>query len=145
MGAQQLLLRRRGPEVNITARSVVQTDSVVAPATANATASYSLRSDGVLRLNAATDISGEWLGVGGSAANYEVRFTHLSGTAPAGVTYGAWLNLGTTRTFTQNATRFTNGFTSVTGDVRVEIGRAGLATALDTADITITAEAERSP
>lgn len=146
MGAQQLLLRQRGAPVRITDRAVGQSDVAVAPATASATATYALLNTGVLRLNGVTDVTGEWLiPPTASASDYEARFTHLGGDVPSGVTYGVWLNSGTTRGFSLTATRTTNGTTSLAGNVRVEIGRAGLNTAEVTADIAIQADAERTP
>lgn len=143
MGAQQLLLRKRGVEVRVTSRTVLNNVAVAAPGTANATASYALQSSGVLRLNAVSDITGEWL-VSGVASNYEVRFTHQSGTVPSGVTYGAWLALSSTRTPSLSASRSTTpGITSSTGAILVELRRAGgSGVVLSSATVTVTAEAE---
>ncbi|MCO7225931.1 hypothetical protein [Pleionea sp. CnH1-48] len=71
----------------------------------------------------------------GSASDYDIRFTHLSGNTPSGV-FNSWMNLSRTRRFTLS----TNG-SHKTCSVRVEIRKAGANTVLVFNDYHIHVEA----
>lgn len=103
----------------------------------NATATYRLESDGDIGAtsgdNTVLDV-GDWITPQTNMASYEARATTLSGT-PVG-TMGAWLNLGSTRTWTLTRSSVGIGSASFT----LEIRRASDGSVLDTATITLEAE-----
>lgn len=104
---------------------------------ATATAGIRLGFDGVaatLRNGGAFPISGQWL-LGGSAADYDARWTTTSGTLSGG-NNGVWENLGNTRQWTRNRT--VNGVTTCWGTL--EIRPAGGGATLVSATIDLTAE-----
>lgn len=102
-------------------------------------AKYNLRSTGVGRFyremdGGYTNIPGEWR-LSGVSADYQVRWTHLSGdapTTPTGPALGAWgtLNLGA-----EISLFSTTG--SLECDVLCEIRRASDSVVLDTATIQL--------
>lgn len=122
---------------NVTANSI-QVNPV------DATAQYSLTSSGDIRAtagnNTLVDI-GDWISPKGGASNfYEARATVTSGSLTTGTT-GAWLGLGTTRTWT--LTQSSAGLTS-TCIFTVEIRRASDSVVVDSATITLTANKDIS-
>lgn len=106
--------------------------TVTTPSTA--TASYSLENDGDIAVNGADD--GDWITPKAAAgADYECRATVLSGSFTSG-TFGSWLALNTTRTWT--LVRSTIG--TSTASMTLEIRRASDGTVLDSATINFSAE-----
>lgn len=105
---------------------------VVLPGTG--VAGYELRSDGgAYLLNQATyvRVTDEWKG-SGSAADYEVRATIVSGTLTTG-TVGSWVSLSTTRGWDrENSTSLAS-----TTVLTIEIRRASDSVVLTTATITL--------
>lgn len=83
--------------------------------------------------------SGTWM-AGGTASEYEARWTTTSGALSSG-TASTWLNLGTTRAWGRNETR--NGYysSSVTGTFEVRMA-ASPYTVLSTTTVTMTADVE---
>jgi hypothetical protein len=113
----------------------VPTDSdtveAISPATATATVTF----DNTGAYTIGDDSGGSWMiGLGGVAADYEIRWTNTSGTLSTG-TVGAWLNLGTSRSW--DVSRSGVGGKSCTGTV--EIRRASDSVVLATGSIAITA------
>jgi hypothetical protein len=104
----------------------------------SATAGYRLDSDGAayqtVFSGAYVAIGGEWL-LSGSAADYEARATKVSGTTPSG-TLGSWLALSSDRTWSLTTTA---GNASCV--LTIEIRNATTLAVLDTATITLEAEA----
>lgn len=112
------------------------TRAVLSPA--SATVYYSLNSNGLLYGGASTGAYLEnWLDEPAlyDTADYEVRFTHVSGTVLAGP-YNTWLNLGTTRTLSMTQ--------SVVGTQQsvldVEIRPAGGGSVLTSSRVTMNAQ-----
>jgi hypothetical protein len=104
---------------------------------ASATASFALASDGDIdRTTGTNSISdqGDWISPQINMASYECRADVLSGTLTSGTT-GAWINLGTTRTWTLQRT--TNG--TSTASFTLQIRRASDAVVLDSATISLSA------
>jgi hypothetical protein len=137
-----MLFLSGGSSVRITDRSIEDTDFVILPATAFAEATYQLGSDGVARFLRASEGNGvyspEWL-LGGSASNYEVRFTSLSGS-PSAVAFDTWLPLTSSRSVSVSASQPGFGETTNTGTVKVEI-RTSSGLILSSATITLSATA----
>lgn len=103
-------------------------------------AGYRIDSDGnVYKIEGAAVTSiGTWL-LSGSAADYEVRFTNNSGTAPSGSALATWLNCGTDRDWTN--TDPTTDLSPVESSNTVELRRAGGTGAiLDSATIDLYSE-----
>lgn len=99
---------------------------------------FSLQNDGDIAINNATgDLTdtGDWLTPKNNMADYEARATVLSGSLSTGVT-GAWLNLGTTRTWTLNSPASGVSNASFT----IEIRRASDSEVLATATVNLEAE-----
>ena len=117
-----------GPRVNL--QGLDSTDNETDPA--DASASYSLTSAGLE--DVVPGGSGTWL-LSGSASDYEVRATVVSGSVTSG-TLNTWLGLGTTRTWTR--TRTTVGSSAVT--LQIEIRLAATGTVIATAQTTLTAQ-----
>lgn len=121
--------------------TVALTDhSVSAVTTTGAPGAYfSLNSDGTASWQRTTTsttsgtYTGEWL-TGGTPSDYECYATVTSGGVTSGTT-GAWLNLGTTRSWA--CTRSTDGTTSAT--LTVQIRKSGTTTTLASATITLVA------
>ena len=103
---------------------------------ADSEARYQLTSAGVANKYTETTgyvaISGEWL-LGGSASDYEARFTPTIGTLTSGPT--GWNALSSTREWT--VARTSVGSKSCTGTI--EIGLLGTSTAIDSATIVLSA------
>lgn len=99
---------------------------------AGAVASYSIGTDGYVRINGVP--FGTWL-KSGLAAAYDVHATVVSGSVSSGTT-GSWLPLTSTQTWSRN--RATVGLNSVT--LFIEIALTGTTVALDSATVTIEAE-----
>lgn len=125
--------------VAISNRSVV--GSTFEPNDASAT--YRLLNTGVaqeIEQGVTTNIPSEWL-LGGSASDFEVRATLSSGTAPSGGdVLGSYLNLGTSRSWTQSLALASGVTGTRTCVLLVEIRPAGGGSVLDSASITITAQ-----
>lgn len=121
--------------VALTAHSVLASNEG-----SQAAAGVRISNDGVLRriLNASVDApwAGEWL-LGGSAADYDVRWTTTSGSLSTG-SNGVWENAGTTRTWTR--TRGVAGSIKCTGTL--EIRPAGGGATLASANISLEADYE---
>lgn len=143
MGIQQLMLGGVW-QVVLTDHGVNDYDFATAPSTANASAQFNLALDGTAnydRLSGSDGTyDGEWLRYG-NPADFEVRFTVVSGSFSSG-TFGSWLNLGTTRLIAVTASRSTIGTTLNNGSATVEIRDASSGNILATATVTLTAIAE---
>lgn len=103
-----------------------------------ASASYELTNAGdinrITTLGGTVDI-GDWVTPKAAAgAAYECRATVTAGALSSGTT-GTWLNLATTRTWTVNE----NGGSSSSATLTIDIGRAGLNTAIVSATIVLNA------
>jgi hypothetical protein len=83
--------------------------------------------------------SGTWRG-GGASSDYDAYWTTTSGTLSGG-TAGAWLNLGTSRTWQKLNT--TNGFSTQTcvGTLQIRLAASPF-TVLSTTTVTLTAVVE---
>lgn len=103
---------------------------------ADATASYALESDGDIATNLVD--SGDWITPKAAAgADYECRATVVSGTFTSG-TFGSWLALSSTRTWTLTQTTLGTS----TASMLIEIRRASDGTVLDSATISFEATVE---
>lgn len=115
--------------INIADGSASRTQT--SPATA--TASYSLESDGDLVVNL-SDV-GDWITPKSAAgADYECRATVLSGSFTSG-TFGSWLALNSTRTWTLQQ----SGVGNTTASMTLEIRRASDGAVLDSATLNFSA------
>lgn len=104
----------------------------------DATCSYSLNSTG-----SQTDSDGgnrNWITPTSNAGNYSARMTLNSGSAYTSGTVGAWLNLGTTRTWSLTESR--NGVFSSSNSGTIEIRRDSDSVVVASATITMLAEVE---
>lgn len=103
------------------------------------TATYSVQNDGKVR-DHSSNVVETWLESWGSAADYDVRATLQTGTSPSGAALATWLNLGTSRSWslTDNDT---DPEIEVTCQLLIEIGLSGAGSAIDSATVTITANA----
>jgi hypothetical protein len=120
---------------------IVITDQTITDATGggrNATAGYRLTSGGQVQsqINLTFTTLEQWCTPTTEASNYEVLVTVTSGSLSTG-TAGSWLALSSTQTWTRTAT-IGNSNTCV---FTVEIRRVGTATVLDSATITLEADA----
>lgn len=105
-----------------------------------ASAAIRMGSDGLQSsfVNNSQSIDGAWVTPTTSAANWEVRATLVSGTAPTGSALNTWLALTTPRTWTTSAT--VEG-TTVTSTIQLEFRRAStLVVDPNTPTFTLTAE-----
>ncbi len=84
--------------------------------------------DGGLPSMTTTNYAGQWLG-GGSASDYECRWTTLTGTLITGSATGVWLNCGTTRSWTNSQSGSASG--------TLAFRPAGGGAVLDSATITL--------
>lgn len=117
------------------------TDRTVTDATGgsrNATAGYRLTSGGQVQsqINLTFTTLEQWCTPTTEASNYEVLVTVTSGSLSTG-TAGSWLALSSTQTWTRTATIGTANTCVFT----VEIRRVGTFTVLDSATITLEADA----
>ena len=105
----------------------------------NALTGYRLTSAGLAQsqVNATFTTVETWCTPTGEAVNYEVLVTVTAGTLTSG-TSGSWIALSTTRTWTRDAAIGTNELCTFT----VQIRRVGSGTVLDTATITLNADAQ---
>lgn len=124
----------------ISASGISVTDQTIAGSEfdpSDSEARYQLTSAGAANKYTETSgyvaISGEWL-LGGSASDYECRFTPTIGTLTSGPT--GWNALSSTREWT--VARTSPGSKSCTGTI--EIGLVGTSTAIDSATIVLSAE-----
>jgi hypothetical protein len=101
---------------------------------ADATATYALTNTGLEQRTGLSDNT--WL-LSGSASDYDVRATLLTGTLTSGTT-GSWLSLGTTRSWVRTRTLNIPGTDVVT--LTIDLSLAGAATIIATASVTIEAE-----
>lgn len=87
-------------------------------------------------------IAGQWINMRptdvATAAAYDIRVQHTGGTAPTGSALNTWLNLGTTRSWS-NFVTFSGGFAQTSTTVLVEIRNATTLAVVDSATITWTA------
>ena len=104
----------------------------------NATAGYRLTSGGQVQsqINLTFTTLEQWCTPTTEASNYEVLVTVTSGSLSTG-TAGSWLALSSTQTWTRTAT-IGNSNTCV---FTVQIRRVGTTTVLDSATITLEADA----
>lgn len=116
--------------------TVVITDRTVSKAgLASQTATYTIDNDKTVKNHAGTTLE-TWL-TGGAVADYEVRATLSSGTAPSG-TLGSWMNCATDRSW--SVTNAAADDTTITSVILVEIRDAASPnTVRDNATITIQA------
>lgn len=99
----------------------------------SATVYYMLSTDGKVYGGASTSSYLEdWRDLG-SNPDFEHRFTLVSGTAPAGVSYNTWLSASTTRTMSMTQ----SGLGGKTSVVDVDIRDVATGTILTTARITM--------
>lgn len=77
---------------------------------------------------------------GQTTSSYEVRATLSAGDAVDSGTVGSWLNLGTTRTWTQGVT--INAADTDSSTLTVEIRRASDSVVVTTATVTLTAQVD---
>lgn len=116
--------------------------NAVSTAPADSLAQVTLFSSGSYDLTAQTGGSGggsgTWLTGPNAAADYEARFTLLSGTLAGGSSaVGTWLGLGSSRSWAVSIT--TVGFTEASGEL--EIRSASTMTVLATASVYLAADA----
>ena len=83
--------------------------------------------------------SGTWQS-GGSASDYEARWTTTSGTLSGG-TAGSWLGLGTSRSWSRNRTDNTAGTNTCVGTLEIRMA-ASPNTVLSTSTVTLEATVE---
>ena len=104
----------------------------------NATAGYRLTSGGQVQsqINLTFTTLEQWCTPTTEASNYEVLVTVTSGSLSTG-TAGSWLALSSTQTWTRTATIGTANTCVFT----VQIRRVGTSTVLDSATITLEADA----
>lgn len=103
----------------------------------NPTAQFQLENDGDINATNTTNSvvdRGDWISPKQQMSQFECRFHVTSGSLGSG-TVDTWLNLGTTRTWTVGRT--SDGTTTVVGTL--EIGYAGLNTALKSCTVTLQA------
>lgn len=108
----------------------------------SANAAYRLATDGlVYNGTGATFINytttETWNTVPATVADYEVRATSISGDVPSGGTFGAWLTLGSTWTWTMVASPGNYRI----GDILIEIRDAATLVVLTDATVTLEADA----
>lgn len=122
-----------GVVISITNRSI----SVITGGFSSATVGYRLNSNGNVERNQQGSYSTieQWCTPASQASNYEARATIVSGS-PSG-TFGSWLALSSSREWTLFAAQ--NNFE--TAQITVEIRQTGTTTVLDSATITLTADA----
>jgi hypothetical protein len=100
------------------------------------TASYTIKSDGTIIDNSGT--TGTWNGSTTAGSGYEVKATVTSGSLTSGTT-GSWLSLSSNRSWSK--TDSTAGGSSADAAFTLQIRAAGTTTVLDSATITLSAEA----
>lgn len=101
---------------------------------ANASATYSLTNAGLE--TASGRANNTWL-VSGAVGDYEARATVTSGALTSGTT-GAWLNLGTTRSW--NLTRTSDVVGTDTATMTIEVRVVATGVVIATESVTFTAE-----
>lgn len=116
------------------------TDSALAISTANASVTLTVNSNGTWAGNGDLSPSGTWQ-VGGTAADYEVRLTLSTGTAPAGSAMATWLSCGTTRSWRITETRDGYYTTSFTGTLEIRMA-ASPQTVFATSSVSLEAVVE---
>lgn len=124
-----------GDQITISDMTVPATTS----SPTNATASYSLASDGDIDATAGTNTivdRGDWISPQINMSAYEARVTVTSGALSSG-TEGSWLALSSTRTWTVVHSGVGTGSTSCV--FTLEIRRASDGVVLDTATISMQA------
>lgn len=140
-GIHMAMMAAGGKFVEINNFTDTAFDSSLSPDTAIAELQYSLRSNGrataYFSPGSPVDLPGQWL-LAGAAADYEVRFTLLSGAFQSG-NLGNWLSLSVDRSIAVSVTRTAVGEETVTGTALVEIRRVGAVQVLDSAQIELTA------
>lgn len=141
---QEIWVNDSGTARRVYVSDVISIDSVTADSNGtagiggSATAVYVLDSAGDIRYTVGSDSvtdNGDWIAPKTNMANYECRATLTSGTLSSGTT-GAWLSLGTTRSWTRSRT-ISPGLTTTT--FTLEIRRATDGVVMDTATITLQA------
>jgi len=83
--------------------------------------------------------AGTWKTGGGTGANYEARFTKMTGSDPTGDVTNTWISLSTNRSWVISESR--DGFFSTTCSGHLEIRVASGAT-LDNSSVSMTCEVE---
>lgn len=145
-GASEVRRRTAGAWVSLWTSVAVALTNRTVDATnvgAGANAGFLLENTGIARTRNNgfyAQVSGQWMPSPSTAeaANYEVRVTLVSGTAPQTGVLNTWLALSTSREWVLS--RATNGSNSCV--LRFEIRRIGTTTVLAQADITLIATRE---
>lgn len=138
MGMLSMLLGGAAAQATI----ITLTDRAVTHTTggaASANAEYRLGADGIAytRVGSGSYVSAEtWCSPVDEAGNYEARVTVTSGTLSTGTT-GSWLSLASAQTWTRTA----NAGALQSCTMTVEVRRTGSGTVLDSATITLEADA----
>lgn len=101
-----------------------------------AAASYVLTSSGLIQDQYGNTVEA-WLLGGGTASNYEVRATAVSGSVTSG-TMGSWLSCGTTQSWTVANSAMDNSTISASFTISIRLASSGVVQ--DTATITLAAE-----
>lgn len=137
-------------EVALSDASVTAASFAIVPGPTSVTARVYAKNTGVLTLegNVDTDVPGEWL-VDGDPADFEARWTVVSGDTPDGITpaAGVWRQMAGPSNYEAlveyTATRSgTSGTTERSGVMRLELRKLGETEVLASAEFTITAIAE---
>lgn len=130
--------------VEITPHDVEASDLAFSPATASATATLTVASNGQLQYFAtghgADVFPGEWL-LGGDPASYEVRMDTISGTLSGGSGVGLWLSPVASPFWTKQASRGSTGLTTSTYTGTLSIRRVSDGVVVDSTLINLTATA----
>lgn len=134
-GALALLLGR-ATSVPVAVGVDIQGGSLtrIRAAPSTSTVSYALQSDSLEVGTAGVGAFSRTYQTGGSASAYDVRATVTSGALTSGTT-GAWLNLGTTRTWTCSTV---GGVESA--DLLIEVRDATTLVVVDSATVSLYAE-----
>lgn len=120
------------PVVSITDQEIIRTSTL------NTTAGYALNASGAVEKTEGTSTTTleTWL-LSGSAGDYQVRATLLSGDTPSG-TFGTWQTLSSTRTWSLQDVVADATVLSAIFTVEIRLTSSGVV--LDTATIELTSE-----
>jgi hypothetical protein len=122
------------PPISVSISDQTCSDSVFGAATAF----YQVNNAGTIK-NQNGSVLETWLLGGGTASNYDVRATLISGVLSSGTT-GSWINCGTTSTWSvQNSAHNNSVKTAV---ILIEIRLTSSGVVQDSANITISAESD---
>lgn len=136
---QQILLGAFDPTTAVFLTNTTRNALRVLPDPAAALAQLGLAADGFVK-NASngSPLSNnyQWL-LSGIASAYDVRYILLSGTTPAGMTSGLWVNMATDQILSLSRTGGSVGTT--TASIQVDLSLAGVASSIATATFTMNA------